>query len=136
MTCSSCVLTCTEKVESANTCFRPVTCLRMLMIQIGELEGLMRDHVPSWLGFCHNDLQYGNMLLHVSSPQVGCAVWAPASETKLLEGDQRYTGLQRYNTRPGWLGTVPNSVLPVGPGSHVCLHAQARCTCSIRPGRA
>ena len=30
----------------------------------------MRERVPSWLGFCHNDLQYGNMLLHVSSPQV------------------------------------------------------------------
>ena len=30
----------------------------------------MKEQVPSWLGFCHNDLQYGNMLLHVSSPQV------------------------------------------------------------------
>lgn len=23
---------------------------------------------PSWLGFCHNDTQYGNMLLHTASP--------------------------------------------------------------------
>ena len=38
--------------------------------QIDELQELMQRRVPSWLGFCHNDLQYGNMLLHVSSPEV------------------------------------------------------------------
>ena len=28
----------------------------------------MQQQHPPWLGFCHNDLQYGNMLLHTATP--------------------------------------------------------------------
>ena len=96
----------------------------MLMIQIEELEGLMRDHVPSWLGFCHNDLQYGNMLLHVSSPQVGYAVQAPAFRAELA-----WLGLELRRVEilyQGGLDVVSNAAPPLaGSGLRVCLHTQA-----------
>ena len=39
-----------------------------MLLQIDELEGLLKERYASWLGFCHNDLQYGNMLLHTATP--------------------------------------------------------------------
>ena len=85
---------------------------RRLLTQIEELEGLMRDHVPSWLGFCHNDLQYGNMLLHVSSPQVGCAVESLHQGQSSCDRGQAYAGSQRYHTRSGWVG-CPDGAMAV-----------------------
>ena len=36
--------------------------------QIDALERGLTAQGPTWLGFCHNDTQYGNMLLHKASP--------------------------------------------------------------------
>ena len=33
-------------------------------MQIEHLKGSIHAHHPPWRGFCHNDLQYGNMFLH------------------------------------------------------------------------
>ncbi|KAL4459006.1 hypothetical protein ABPG75_013871 [Micractinium tetrahymenae] len=32
-------------------------------VELAELEAQIAARFPSWVGFCHNDLQYGNMLL-------------------------------------------------------------------------
>lgn len=32
-------------------------------LQLAELEAQLAARFPAWVGFCHNDLQYGNMLL-------------------------------------------------------------------------
>ena len=37
--------------------------------QIDALERGLTAQGPTWMGFCHNDTQYGNMLLHTASPQ-------------------------------------------------------------------
>ncbi|KAK9805437.1 hypothetical protein WJX73_006736 [Symbiochloris irregularis] len=36
--------------------------------EINKLERDLKEGHPTWLGFCHNDLQYGNMLLHTATP--------------------------------------------------------------------
>jgi hypothetical protein len=35
--------------------------------QIEALENHLTANGPTWMGFCHNDTQYGNMLLHTAS---------------------------------------------------------------------
>lgn len=37
-------------------------------VQIQELQHALTAKHPGWLGFCHNDLQYGNMLMDVMNP--------------------------------------------------------------------
>lgn len=37
------------------------------LLQISLLEEALTANCSSLLGFCHNDLQYGNMLLHTAS---------------------------------------------------------------------
>ncbi len=37
------------------------------LVQISSLEEALTANHSSLLGFCHNDLQYGNMLLHTAS---------------------------------------------------------------------
>jgi len=50
-------------VHSCKTvCLMPVACL-----QIDALERTLTSSYISLLGFCHNDLQYGNMLLHTTA---------------------------------------------------------------------
>ena len=52
-----------------------VTCLThqlcFFLVQIDALQHTLTATQPGWLGFCHNDLQYGNMLLaaHTTCPQ-------------------------------------------------------------------
>lgn len=41
--------------------------LQTLMTQIKKLEARLTSRGPTWIGFCHNDTQYGNMLLHTAS---------------------------------------------------------------------
>ena len=41
----------------------------VLIIQIKLLEEKLTSGGPTWIGFCHNDTQYGNMLLHTASPE-------------------------------------------------------------------
>jgi hypothetical protein len=36
-------------------------------VQIATLEAMLTASHPSPLGFCHNDLQYGNMLLRTAA---------------------------------------------------------------------
>ena len=36
-------------------------------VQIDALQHILTAEQPGWLGFCHNDLQYGNMLLAARS---------------------------------------------------------------------
>ena len=38
-------------------------------MQIQELQHTLTAKHPGWLGFCHNDLQYGNMLMDVMNPE-------------------------------------------------------------------
>ena len=38
-------------------------------LQIARLEAALTARHTSLLGFCHNDLQYGNMLLHTAAPR-------------------------------------------------------------------
>lgn len=40
----------------------------LCMPQIEQLERVLNQRHAAWLGFCHNDLQYGNMLLHAATP--------------------------------------------------------------------
>lgn len=36
-------------------------------LQINNLERRLTSAGPTWMGFCHNDTQYGNLLLHTAS---------------------------------------------------------------------
>jgi len=36
-------------------------------MQINALEKHLASKGSTWMGFCHNDTQYGNMLLHTAS---------------------------------------------------------------------
>lgn len=55
--------------EASLTCYINQPCC--VLVQIDALQHTLTATQPGWLGFCHNDLQYGNMLLaaHTRSPQ-------------------------------------------------------------------
>ena len=48
-------------------------------MQIKELQHTLTAKHPGWLGFCHNDLQYGNMLMDIMNPMEP-AVESPAEQ--------------------------------------------------------
>ena len=47
--------------------FIPATPWLPCILQLAALEAHLAARYPAWVGFCHNDLQYGNMLLFGSS---------------------------------------------------------------------
>ncbi|PSC76159.1 putative choline kinase 2 [Micractinium conductrix] len=61
-----------------------------LLEQVEELEALLAAGSPPWVGFCHNDLQYGNMLLFrggsSSSPGGGGGAAAAAAAQPAADG--------------------------------------------------
>ncbi|GAB4823326.1 hypothetical protein N2152v2_010372 [Parachlorella kessleri] len=46
--------------------------------ELAKLEACFSSRFPSWLGFCHNDLQYGNMLLDDPAAEAHQAQQGPA----------------------------------------------------------
>eukprot|EP00884_Botryococcus_braunii_P001066 jgi/Botrbrau1/10960/Bobra.0383s0014.1 len=42
--------------------------LSSVLQEIDALERALVGRHPNWLGFCHNDLQYGNMMVHAAHP--------------------------------------------------------------------
>lgn len=66
----------------------------MLLLQIDALQHTLTAQQPGWLGFCHNDLQYGNMLL--------AAHTTDAKPHSLLPADDNVTqGLGREDALSG-----------------------------------
>lgn len=61
-----------------------------VVLQIDALQHLLTAEQPGWLGFCHNDLQYGNMLLaaHSTTPNV----------KSLLPAEDNLTQVQHMQT--------------------------------------
>lgn len=65
------------------------------MLQIDALQHTLTAEQPGWLGFCHNDLQYGNMLLaaHTSSPEPQSLLPADDNLTQGRGREDAMTGL-------------------------------------------
>ncbi|KAL0037335.1 hypothetical protein WJX79_002468 [Trebouxia sp. C0005] len=63
--------------------------------EIDALQHSLTAEQPGWLGFCHNDLQYGNMLLaaHTASPQPKSLLLAEDNVTQGLGREDALTGL-------------------------------------------
>ena len=71
------------------------TMLSLLVLQIDALQHSLTAEQPGWLGFCHNDLQYGNMLLaaHTTSLQPKSLLPAEDNVTQGLGREDALTGL-------------------------------------------
>ena len=51
-----------------------------MLLQVDALEASLTTRHPHWLGFCHNDLQCGNVMLNKAPPRLVC-IARPATRT-------------------------------------------------------
>ena len=88
--CSTTLQTVPLRAQSTNATV-PV----LVLLQIDALQHSLTAEQPGWLGFCHNDLQYGNMLLaaHTASPQPKSLLPAEDNVTQGLGREDALTGL-------------------------------------------
>ena len=65
------------------------------LLQIDALQHTLTAEQPGWLGFCHNDLQYGNMLLaaHTSTPPPESLLPGEDNVTQGVGREEALTGL-------------------------------------------
>ena len=76
-------------------------------MQIQELQHTLTAKHPGWLGFCHNDLQYGNMLMDVMNPMEP-AEESPAEQVfvQAVTTAAALQGRLTYPSRPGRISNL------------------------------
>jgi len=85
--CSITLQTVPSRAQSTNAM------LSLLVLQIDALQHSLTAEQPGWLGFCHNDLQYGNMLLAAHTTSLQPKSLLPA-EDNVTQGLGREDALQ------------------------------------------